>query len=190
MLVSGSAVDVRARASSVTLTGHVTDLDRSRASAGATVSVVPSGGVGPVAHRRPADAAGSYSVALDAGVPVDLEIDPPSGALLCVRARPPRRHRRHARRHAARRPSTSRLPKGLQISGFVRGPNGAPLAGVTVDLLCLSCGDPTPLAHADSDFNRAYSVARPDPGLANVDGGGQDLDRRSASRLTSDEEVG
>jgi hypothetical protein len=40
-----------------------------------------------------------------------------------------------------------------------------------VDLLCLSCGDQTAIAHAASNSVGLYRLAVPDPGTIEVDAG-------------------
>jgi hypothetical protein len=166
VVVSGSTVTL-ALAPQRTLMGVVNDSTGTGVGA-ATISVLSADG--SLLRSTSSDASGVFSVALDAGVPVDLQIDPPGAALLSS-----------VRVHLGATdgtlggvlPSTVTvtLPVGLPISGFVRGPSGAPLAGVTVDLLCLSCGDETVLAHAASNSVGMYRLAVPDPGMIEVDAG-------------------
>jgi hypothetical protein len=153
----------------LTVSGHVRD-SRGNPVTGARVRAIPSGGTG-VVRSTTSDGVGAFSLAVAAGVPIDLVADPPAMALLAS-----------ARMHLGATdgslggalPSTAEvvLPDGLPISGTVRGPSlGSSLGGVGIDVLCLSCADPTPIAHAQSDDNGAYVLSLPDPGLLHFDGG-------------------
>jgi hypothetical protein len=168
---SAGAIDLLL-APHVSLTGHVRD-GNGKAVVGARVRAVVSAGSAPV-RSTITDAGGAYTLLLAAGVPVDLFVDAPPLAPLAS-----------ARMHLGASDGSMGgalpavadvvLPRGLQIAGTVRGPNTAPLGGVGVDVLCLGCSDPSPIAHGESDTTPsaigAYQVSLPDPGLLQVDAG-------------------
>jgi hypothetical protein len=116
---------------------------------------------------------GGYTILLDAGVPAELHVEPPVSAMLAA-ARVHLGSSDGALGQALPATTDVTLGAGLPIAGTVRGPNAAPLPGVAVDVLCLSCGDSTPLSHGESDATGAYRVAVPDPGFIALDAGSTD----------------
>ena len=134
----------------------------------ASVRIVSTGGV--VLRQVVTDGTGAFSTSLEAGVPCDVSVEPPPSVALAG-----------VRRHLgssdgslggpAPGPTDLTLLRGLQIDGVVRGPAGVPLDGVGIDVLCASCADPTPFAHAESNGGGGYRVSLPDPGLLVLDGG-------------------
>jgi len=151
----------------VTLTGDVRTALGTPV-AGARVRAVPVG-AGPVRETM-STADGSYTLSLAKGVPVDLIVDPP---LLSPLASSRQRIGASDGSLGGALPSTAdvSLGAGLQIGGNVRGPSAAPLPGVGIDVLCVSCGDPTPIAHGESNAGGGYVVALPDPGTGALDAG-------------------
>jgi hypothetical protein len=166
LVVSGAGAIDLLLAQHVALSGHVRD-SAGKVVVGARVRAVVTGGSASV-RSTVTDASGAYSLLVAAGVPVDLFVDAPPLAKLAS-----------SRVHLGASdgsmggalPSGADvvLPPGLPIAGTVRGPSTAPLAGVGVDVLCLSCNDPTPIAHGESDATGAYQVSLPDPGVMHAD---------------------
>lgn len=64
------------------------------------------------------------------------------------------------------------MPRGLTLAGIVRSPSGHALPGVSIDVLCASCGDSTMLTHTDWSSAGGHTLYLPDPGFVRVDGGG------------------
>ena len=167
VVVSGAASIDLVLSARVPLTGHVRT-PVGAVVAGARVRAIPKG-AGPIVETTTL-ADGSYALALAKGVPVDLVIDPPASAALSS-----------VRTHlgaldgalGGALPSTAEvmLGPGLQIGGNVLGPSAAPLGGVGIDVLCVSCGDSVPIAHGESNAVGAYTVSLPNPGLSVLDAG-------------------
>ncbi len=136
--------------------------------AGARVRLRPQSGGAWVESSTTSD--GSFALLTPVGVPMELLVDPPAGlALSSIR----RLFGSPGDALGAPPPANVAivLPKGLPIGGTVRTPSADPIPGAAIDALCNACGDPTSVAHAESDATGHYQIALPDPGLGNADAG-------------------
>ena len=165
LVIAGPSAPTVSAAASVTLAGLVSD-ESGAAVVGARVRARP--GSGP-ALETSTGSDGRYSLAgVPSGLAVTLEVVPPPGKLASAQ-----RALGVASQLGGTLPSMAdvTLPRGLTFAGFVRSPSGSALPGVSIDVLCVSCGDATPLAHTDSSSGGGYTLYLPDPGVVDVDGG-------------------
>lgn len=158
-------------APAVVLSGVVLGADGAGAS-GVRVRATPLAGsaiVGTTAGD------GSFSLAgLGAGLPVALEVAPPATAMLAGLTQ----QLGDPMTLGAALPSgvTVSLSHGVELAGAVVTPGGAGLPGAAIDVLCATCGDPTPLFHADTTANGAYTLYVPDPGVVSPPDAGPGLE--------------
>ncbi|MEO6951989.1 MAG: carboxypeptidase-like regulatory domain-containing protein [Polyangia bacterium] len=165
IVVTGAGSRMFALGASVQLSGLVTD-DDGHAVGGARVRARASAGA---ALETSTDATGHYTLSsLPSGVALGLEVVPQVGSLASAQ-----RTLGDATQLGGTLPAMANvtLPLGLTLAGVVRSPLGIPLAGVSIDVLCATCGDATPLYHTDTSGSGGYTLYLPDPGVTHVDGG-------------------
>ena len=154
-------------AASVSIAGHV---QRSDGTPVASARVRARSRGNPLAFEQLSDANGDVTLLADAGLPVEVWVDALPVAHLAAG------HRQLGDKsslYLSSLPALGDVTLGpaLTISGVVLAPSNTPVASASIDVLCASCGDPTPIAHAETNGNGVYLLALPDPGLQVVDGG-------------------
>jgi hypothetical protein len=160
--VPGAPAPTLRLAPRVALTGRVTDL-AGQPVASARVTAFESLGLG-AAPSTTTGTDGRYRLMVDAAAPLALLVEPGAAAMLAS-----------ARLAVGAGGGTAdvALPRGLLVSGLVRGP-AAPLPSVLIEALCESCGSTTPIASTVSDDQGNYRLYLPDPGETPFDGGASD----------------
>ena len=113
---------------------------------------------------------GSFTIAADAGLPVEIWLDPPIGAQLASA------HRQlgdGASTYVASLPALGAitLGAGQTLAGVLRAPSNSPVANAAIDVLCVSCGSAVPVAHTEASASGEYTLELPDPGLLAIDAG-------------------
>lgn len=165
LTVAGAVSQTLALGPTVQVSGLVTD-GMGNAVVDARVRAVASSGT---AFETRSGADGRYMLtSLPNGVALALEVTPRVGTLASVQ-----RTLGDPVHLGGTLPATAdvSLPLGLTLAGVVRSPLGSPLAGVSIDVLCATCGDATPLYHTDTSASGGYTLYLPDPGFSNPDGG-------------------
>ncbi len=154
-------------AQSLSVTGHV---QRSDGTPVANARVRARSRGNPLAVEQLSDANGDVTLLADPGLPLEVWVDALPAAHLASG---------HRQLGDADSPYVSSLPSlgsvtlgpALTISGVVFAPGNSPVANAAIDVLCASCADLTPIAHAETNGNGVYLLELPDPGLQVFDGG-------------------